>query len=307
MCIVFIISFSIFYTFSYFFPSRLTYSENIFFKQNFDNDNKIILIGSSHVGQLNATNIEESIVKKTHEYKVYNLAYQGDIPERRIKSLDKIVSLKPTLVLYGISYRDFPSMMNSYPLPDPKQYFYDLFSNDQDDFGINNPKLTTLEFIRHISKDSMLVATPKELTFQNTPFFTYDITTQLKIANNTELESERVTSEATKIHLEKPPTDKQTILLIKMINDLKKNGIKVVLFTTPLHKVYLEELTESQKITFDEILEKIHRETNVKIYNLTEKYSDLPIWTNTSHVAFNTDSLIYSQDMVQIILNEIEH
>lgn len=306
--IVFLVSFTIFETFSYFFPSRLTSSQDKFFSQDFDIEKKVILIGSSHVGQLNTTYIEEMVISKNHDYKIYNLAYQGDMPERRIKSSDKILELKPTLVLYGISYRDFPSSVNP-PLFDPKQYFHDLFIGDQDDFGINNPKLTTLEFIRDISKKTELVDSSNELTFQNTPFFTYDTTTQLRIASNKELELQKGTSEATKIHLEKPfppSANRQTTLLIKMINNLKMNGINVVLFTTPLHKIYLDELPNSEKQTFDEILERIKKGTNVKIYDLTDKYSDLPIWTNISHVAYNKNATIYSEDVAKIILGEIE-
>jgi len=305
--LVFLVSFSIFATFSYFFPSSLTSSQDKFFSQDFDIKKKVILIGSSHVGQLNTTHIEEMVISKNYDYKIYNLAYQGDTPERRIKSLDKILLLKPTVVLYGISYRDFPSSVNQ-PLFDPKQYFHDLFLGDQDDFGINNPKLTTLEFIRDVSKKTELVASSNELTFQNTPFFTYDTTTQLKIADNKELELQRKTSEATRIHLERPfpPGDRQIILLIKMINNLKMNNINIVLFTTPLHKFYLDGLPNSEKQTFDEILERIKKETGVKIYDLTDKYSDLPIWTNISHVAFNKNSTIFSEDMAKIILDEIE-
>lgn len=91
-----------------------------------------------------------------------------------------------------------------------------------------------------------------------------------------------------------------------MINNLKMNGINVVLFTTPLHKIYLDELPNSEKQTFDEILERIKKGTNVKIYDLTDKYSDLPIWTNISHVAYNKNATIYSEDIAKIILGEIE-
>lgn len=304
---VFLVSFTIFTTFNYFFPSDLTFSQMEFFNQNFNNYRKVILIGSSHVGQLNATHIEEIIIKKNPDFKIYNLAVFGDTPERRIKSLDKTLSLKPTLVLYGISYREFESSINSAPLLDTKQYFHDLFVGDQDDFGINNPKLTTLEFIRDISRKLELASSSNELTFQNTPFISYDTTIHFKIANNKELELQGDISDATKIHLERhfSPNDKQTASLIKMINNLKRNDINVILFTTPIHKNYFDKLPESEKQTFDEILERVKKETGVKIYNLTNNYSDLSIWLNITHISSNKNATIYSEDIAKIILDEI--
>ena len=235
------------------------------------------------------------------------MAYGADTPERRLESLDKLISLKPTLVLYGISYRDFSiPIINNNLFPDPKLYFHDFVSSFGTNLEINNPKLITLEYIRNAQSNSILFVPTEEITFPNTPFFIYYAPSQMNIVNETELEKRAFTSEAASINIVEPSINRQTISLIKLVNGLERNGAKVVLFTTPLHKFYLEELTNSQNETFNKTLEKISDESRVKIYNLTEKYSDLPIWINVGHVAFNKNSLIYSDDISKIIEEEIE-
>lgn len=286
-------------TFSYFFPQRLLKAERNFYDQKFDNDEKILLIGSSHVGQLNATFIEENIITKTR-FRVFNLAYQGDTPEKRLKTVDEIIRLKPKIVVYGISYRDF-NVQEENPFFDPKEKFHDLIA--EINFNPENPKLMTLEKIRSLQSDSTL--NEKEITFTNTPFFSYNVDTQIPILNQTMLENQASISEATKINLKTPTTNRQVLMLIKLVNELKMHNIKVILFATPLHEVYLKGLSETQKSTFNEILKEIKDQTDVEVYDLTEKYSTMPIWTNISHVAFNVNSLIYSKDISKIIEKEI--
>lgn len=299
--VVFITSFSIFFTVSYFFPSKLIAAERDFYEQDFGSDEKIIIIGSSHVGQLNTTHIEERLRSYGDNFIVYNLAYQSDVPEKRIKTVDEIIRLKPKLVVYGFSYRDFDVSPRTV-LPDPKSHFYNLIS--QFDIKPYNPKLVTLENIRSLSNSSLFSST-NEITFQNTPFFTYNIKTQIQIADEDELRKQIATSEAPKINLETATTNKQVELLIEIVNELKENNVKVVLFTTPLNILYLEGLNETQKLTFKEILERISADTGIRVYDLTERYAEMQIWANISHVAFNTDSLIYSNDIAEIIHNEI--
>jgi len=293
----FIVSFLLLFAFSYFFPTNFSAAEKNFYSKNFDDGKKIILVGSSHVGQINATFIEDSLAEK--DYKVYNLAYQSDVPIKRSKTIDKIIRLKPTLVAYGVSYRDFDVPKDN-PMFDPKEVFGDLISKV--DFEPNNPKLMTLEKIHNLQRQS----TTDELTYENTPFFTYNTETQIPILSQDMLEKQAAISEAPRINLGSSDSNKQVMSLIRSINAMKVNNIKVVLFTTPLHRTYLDGIDEHQKSTFEDILNRIKAETGTQVYDLTSRYSDMPIWANISHVAFNVDSLIYSQDISDIIQNELD-
>ena len=53
------------------------------------------------------THIIKNISDKNPDITIYNLAVNGDSPKFRYGDLEEIVRLKPEIVFYGISYRDF--------------------------------------------------------------------------------------------------------------------------------------------------------------------------------------------------------
>lgn len=302
--VVFAISFSSFAVFANIFPTGLDISQKAFFAKRFSDKEKIILLGSSHVGQLNTTHITNYLNKENIE--VLNLAYNSDTPERRSRFLNEMIALKPTLVIYGISYRDLQTSFNENPLPDPKYFFNNLVNELMENDITTNPKLITLNFIRNVQKTFGILNTEeKALTFANTPFFSYNVETQMQIANEMELEQQSHDSEASKFNLEIPHKNKQVRSLIDLIHKFQQNNIKVVLFLTPLNKYYLLAIPDSQHIIFNSTINYVKDETSVSVYDLRYKYGEIPIWANISHVAFNEDSLIYSEDIVEIIEKEL--
>ena len=78
-------------------PSLFNYQ---FFTQEFDPNKKIIfLLGSSNVGQLNVTKINEMVSSQHNDYEIFNLSYNADTPKIRFKSIEETISLKPKYVL----------------------------------------------------------------------------------------------------------------------------------------------------------------------------------------------------------------
>lgn len=302
--VVFAVSFSSFAVFANTFPTGLDVLQKGFFAKKFSDKEKIILLGSSHVGQLNTTHIASYLNK--YDVEVFNLAYDSDTPERRSRFLNEMITLKPSLVIYGVSYRDFQTPFNESPLPDPKYFFNSLSNQFMRSDITTNPKLTTLNFIRNVQNSfGVLMTEEKTLAFDNTPFFLYNIETQTQIANEIELEKQADRSEASKFNLEVPDKNKQAHALINLIHEFQQNNIKVVLFLTPLNKHYLLAIPDSQHMVFNSTISYVRDETGISIYDLRYKYSEMPIWTNISHVAFNEDSLIYSEDIAEIIEKEL--
>ena len=156
MILIFIISFSSFGVFAYEFPTGLEVAENKFFSKDFDNNNKIILIGSSHVGQLNTTKIKEIVnLNQKPNYEIFNLAYNTDTPTRRTIFSDKIILIKPKIIVWGISYRDFQTNTDENPLPDPKYLLNNFFSeNYHTDVTVKDRKSTRLNS-SHVSESRM--------------------------------------------------------------------------------------------------------------------------------------------------------
>jgi len=81
-----------------------------FFNQEFELDEKkIFLLGSSQVNQLNTTYIVKKVLWQIENHVVYNLAINADSPKKRYQDIEKIISLKPMIIFYGVSFRDFSS------------------------------------------------------------------------------------------------------------------------------------------------------------------------------------------------------
>jgi hypothetical protein len=308
ICIAFLVAFTSLFVFLYWFPDSNQHREREFFTQEFDPKiNKIFLIGSSHVGMLNTTLINEKIQTDYSNYHVYNLAYSGDVPDERIKTINKIISLKPRIVLYGISYRDFESQNTNQILPNT----YDLIDYIQTknfafQFDIPNPKLTTLTMVHDYTKSHKLSSRESGVIFADTPFFQY-LPSYDQISTSNQLEEMIPLAHFESVHLDPPSKNKEVIALQEMIDLLHKNNIKIVIFTTPHQKFFVDGVPQTQKEIFNSILQYLNANSNVKIYDLTDKYADLPIWLNIEHVAYNPASSIYSNDIANIILNESEN
>lgn len=304
----FIISFGLFLIVQSYFPDKQIIKEQKFYSNDFNSQDKIIfLMGSSSVGQLNSTLIDETISQKFTKYTVYNLSYNGDTPSERIKTVDKVIKLNPKIVLYGISYRDFQvKQIEHQPLPDPQQFFNNLFTNE---IGFNNevnPKLITLEIIRKSFSNTGLFPTRELIELHNSPFFAFTSESTI-IANEMELKQQRDNLVKNNlINIDSTLENKQIKDLNKIIEKFQKNKIKIIVFYTPMHEYYLEQISPETKTKFSSILEKIRNNYDIKIYDFTDKYVNEDIWANITHVAYNKNATIYSVDIAKIILDEIE-
>ena len=92
--------------------------------------------------------------------------------------------------------------------------------------------------------------------------------------------------------------------LSKIIKKFDSNGVKIVLFITPVHKIYIERLSDFQKKSFDDIIKNLSEKYGVKIYDFRNKYDDIPIWSDTSHI-IQTDETAYDKDIVKMIVEEL--
>ena len=119
-----------------------TYSSSIadnkiaFYHQDFDaSEKKLFLVGSSDVAQINEVFIQNFIFDSKSNYKIYNLGYGEDKPAKRLAYINDIISAKPEIVVYGISFRDFtkgtwvfvdPDSQNEHILPEPEIFYKNI-------------------------------------------------------------------------------------------------------------------------------------------------------------------------------------
>ena len=274
-------------------------SKNIFFEQGFDsNIKKIFIFGSSQTGVLNNTHIIQKIEQSHNDFTAYNLSYDSDNPKKRFDSLEKTINLEPMIVLYGITFRDFASEIKTENIFAVSQ----IKKNFEFDISIN-PKLTTLKAIKYLLGDTAAdLKNTRKINQINTPFTELGIRSTI-IIDDDELKKQ-VSKSVTGV-VDFNIDDVQLDNFEKIIVELKKNDIKVILFSIPLPKAYLDVVPNSEREELHFMLSDIAKKFDIEFYDFTEKYEELPIWTDLSHVAFNPQSIIFSEDITKIILSEI--
>ena len=283
-------------------PSLFNYE---FFTQEFESDKKIILLlGSSNVGQLNVAKINEIVSSQHTDYEIFNLAYNADTPKVRFNSIEETISLKPEYVFYGVSFIDFRSPTEKENIFDIKFSFAQLLPNNT--IEKFNPKFNTIEKIKETFVSTDLFPPPRKFfSIPNTPFFEYneDSTT---ILTEEELKRGLPLSGVYASEINLTDDHQEVQHFEKIISEFQKNNIKVVIFTTPVHNLYYNALSDSVKDDFNKLLEKISNDYDVKIYDFSNEFGDMDIYWDLIHVSYNEKSLVYSESAAKIILKEIE-
>ncbi len=290
--------------------------EEKFYSQNFTKK-KIFIVGSSMISALNATNIQEYLLKNNYDYEVYNLAIGSDKPMKRLKTIDMIIKAHPDIVVYGIGFRDIQDEVSDGQLksqsflPDPKQYFTDFLWNIDMHSKFDLDILKSTRIISFGVIDNILqkgIINPRQdkemvtqYIFQNTPFFKYHKNDIISIGESV---IETQIKEMPFYMINPPQKNKNAIALKKITHTLQENNINVIIFTTPYHKLFFEISPNYDENAFNTIVKDITYDTRVKVNFLHNKYNDTQIWNNKDHIVVNKNSTFYSEDIAKIILNE---
>jgi len=299
----FVIALTIFIYLQNIFDDTQFVREKEFFSRNFDETNsKILLLGSSHVGMLNAKNIESTINENHSKYIVFNLARAGDTPEKRIQQATELLKLNPSVVVYGIGYRDFSTdivLNNENIFPEPDKTFVDIL--EKFDFLPDNPKFTTLNAIRSAFGIGIINSSSN---LPDTPFFPYDSSYDTVTPIN-ELEKQFI-SEKNQIKIQNLNLNHNVHSLKKLLDQFEDKNIKIIIFVTPHSLHYLNNLSDSDKQEFENIVNELKLNHNISLNNLLLNYSKSEIWVSTNHITHGDIGRIYDEDISKMILKEIE-
>ena len=310
-------------TFSNFASIPLTDDEILFYENVLKNEKKIFILGSSETQSINATHVEIDTSKYIDHHFVYNLAKGSDSPDKRIYSLELISNSKPILVLYGIGLRDvekipdggFNTAISYDPhsdienlLPVPKEIINDIFLEN---IGFNNlrlnflenPKFILLNQIRELTNENKIPSLKQKIISDNIPFIKFD-TKQLKLAT-TKVDGSTIKNCPQSIIFEKYAKDMKINSLVEIIEKLKINNIKVIIFTTPVHENCLDSIGNETMNEFEAIVNEIGENTNTDIYFLHDNYRNYDSWVDGSHLTF-LNSFLYSNDVAEIIIQALK-
>lgn len=309
--IVFVISFSFLIAFLTLSAPEVGIYElqNKFYSKEFSSETeKIFIIGASQTASLNATYIENEIKKNNLHYDVYNLSVISDRPITRLQTLDEIIAMKPSLVVYGVGFLEFENLKQ--PLvakpesifPDPEEFFREKISFGDSEFlnSLKSPKFITLQTIR----DTFFEDEIKNLYLdESAPFFTYDLDKKRGIV---ELDDLRIKAESKQFNGIKPlDRNPEVPALQKIIQEFNENEIKVILISSPFPKPYFEVIPDYYEERLNSIIDLSIDEPNKNYYSFLHEYENMNVWSDLHHVSINHDVTYFNDDLVQIILNEL--
>jgi len=281
-----------------------------FFSNDFSNNRTMFIVGSSQVGVLNVTKINDVISSKIVDSKVpisvYNLALSGNTPSRELNYADLVISSHPEIIFYGISYRDFqfPVNTDNFSYIDLKSISSKALSSGLMGIVPPNPQLLTRVVLLDIFQYSQKTDIENSIensteTIPKTPFYKY--------SKNSTIMSEdklRRSVTSTTAWTESVTQYKNIHALEEYIKQVTDNDIKVVIFLTPLQKYYLESLSESQIKNMNKLIDDLEKKYAIKTYDFREKYSGLDIWLDHSHISYLPHITQYVQDVSEMILLE---
>jgi hypothetical protein len=191
-------------------------------------------------------------------------------------------------------------------LPDPGYAFGQLIDTNNQKFGPFNPKITTLQTIRSIFESTGFFPASSEnkIYLPNAPF-SYFAEYQRKIHTDSDnLYRYTEIEEIKEMQVTIENNDKIENFR-KIIEKLQESNIKVVLFITPLHENFISNVEESEKRKLYDIVNKSAKDFNLDVYDFHDKYAELPIWLDINHIAYHKDSMIYSDDVAEMIILEL--
>ncbi len=272
---------------------------------------KGFLIGNSAFFVLDELLISDHLFQNGKNVTIYDLAIGGKLADYWLDHLEGIIFSKPEIVVIGIDPVNFVGnqkkkvalegfwsvnslQTNSNRLIGDKLLSLNFYSLDTNNF--KNPKLTTLKIIQFLETgipDNNVNQIPTQ------PFFSGG--DKLYIITNRDELPQR---EKFKINI--PQDGEKELALIEIIQTLQKNNINTVLIVTPRPQAYLEPWDNDSKKDWNELLNRLEQQTQIKIYNLQNQFSDLNIFADLHHVTRLPEGKIYSEEVARIILLELD-
>ena len=281
---------------------------------------KIFLVGTSYVAVLNSTHIETTLNENNLKRYIYNL--EGSGISNTFKDIDKIVSHNPELIVYGVGYRDIGYIENKSCEYNEIPPYISNIGNKSIDSRLDN-KLNSL-----ISSDEntnqnfndMFSQNPKHMTV-NILYSVFGETKKQFIVNDTLKNDQLALSvfkpnnitpisslneiTAGKYCMEFEERDNELTNLERIFNELKKNEIDTIVYIPPYTNGYLKTLSPSLENELVGNIKLVSEKYGFPFKDLSSKWEYNDIFSDRTHVAFNHNSIIYSQEISTFIISNI--
>ena len=263
-----------------------------------DEKKRIFIIGGSTLYSINALYLNEKLSENEINFEVYNLADMADTPTQRLNSIENIIDNKPEIVFYGLGYTNFEKFevkefdpLSTF-LYNPSKLFKNNFELLLDE-SINeyfplSPKERSLTLLKYVLRG---------------PDYHYHPFISFKERQIVDLEQIKKMTEPRYVDtLEVSNNDKEVLALNSIIRTLQENDIEVILFSFPYSSIMLENTEINELENFEKMLKNKQKQFDINLFFLHDKYSNLNIWKDRLHIANNPNTIIFTEDILEKII-----
>ncbi len=278
-----------------------------------ENESAVFFIGSSIVGYSIYTPEINRILKDNYfNITSYNLVVHSDIPIERALDIQKIIDAKPSLVIFGITYRsvtdeiDLSRFFDRTKLvysrldirgdcvwlytEDEKKYFSPLNDLERKKYlhSAINYKLSGYRSYGSLDYIVDPYGYEERMKMQLSPIDKKKIIALANDPNN--VWRPIVTNESTRYK----------DALIYNVKTLQDAGIPIIILNMPLHPLYSEKITHESRANFYDLL----NETGAVWYDLERDYGD-DFFIDDRHATFD-GALKFAPRMADLIIEQVE-
>lgn len=304
---VFMLSFGLLYSYIVLYNSGYLIRYPIKEKQLQITDN-VFLLGSSYTGRIDTMFIENYL--KMHDISVNVYHPTNAIPSNVLSVVNDIVRTNPKLVMIGIGFTDLGveghdcNFVDNIPPISTKSVNTENESSkkERNSQMVTNPRQITIEFLRHYvdgrNKDiEILVDRDRniEIPLETLDGHRRDDIVDINILNSALLDNHC---------LDYQKRDNESYTLRIIIQKFKEKNISVILFVPPFTKAYLHSIPDNIESHVVDTIRQTAKDYDIEFYDLSGKYESADIFSDVTHVAYNSKATDYSKDIGEIILKK---
>ena len=276
-----------------------------------ENEKAVFFIGSSVMAHfVYPPEINRFVKKNYSNVTAYNLYLGSDIPIERSLEIQKIIDARPSLVIYGITYRsvtdklDYGSFFERTKLVysrldirNDSLFLYTAYENNyfREPLSILGKRMYILSAIDYkLNQNTQLI---------NYTFDPFGEPLRMSFKKHT---LEEISAEVNDQHNEKwhPVVTNESTrykdALLYNVKTLQDAGIPVIILNMPLHPLLSEKITDESRVNFYNLL----NETGSIWYDLEHDYDGDYFWD--SHHATFDGALKFAPRMADLIIEQVE-
>ena len=273
---------------------------------NRDDEISIYFMGSSIVADavyptyIN-TRLREYFVKNVTTYVIHA---GGDTPLQRVPEVQKIINSKPSLVIYGVTYR---SVIDTHWTDERVVLVHNRLNIRNDSLYLfSEEELSDIQQTPDVFYMKKFIA--KALEFKISPWDSFSdgvgYTLDSRLIRSSMKNQEQIVLELTNSNdVWRPVVTNETTrhkeALVYIVKTLQNEGIPVILINMPLNPLTSEKITDESRNNFYDLL----NETGAKWYDMEKDYDEEYFWD--SHHMNYEGALEFSPVMADLIIQEL--